>query len=220
MKKLVLSMMCGACICALSFGQSKKAQPLFSADLSNADYDKSVWSVDTKGVLSASADKPIWTKDEYENFELTLEFKNDHCTNSGVFIYGSDSRNRAANSMEVQIADDYCPKWPDWHANWRCGAIFGHLAPSQPNVVKKPGKWNQMKITAKGKKVVVVLNGKQIIDMDMNLWTSGTVNPDGSAIPSWLPRPYAELPTKGQIGFQGKHGGATIWFRNIKIREL
>jgi uncharacterized membrane protein len=56
--------------------------------------------------------------------------------------------------------------------------------------------------------------------MDMNLWTSGKVNPDGSEIPSWLPVPYAELPTKGSIGFQGKHGDATIWFRNLRIRSL
>jgi hypothetical protein len=56
--------------------------------------------------------------------------------------------------------------------------------------------------------------------MDMNLWTSGTTNPDGTKIPEWLPKPYAELPTKGYIGFQGKHGEATIWFRNIMIKEL
>lgn len=28
------------------------------------------------------------------------------------------------------------------------------------------------------------------------------------------------LPPKGKIGFQGKHAGAPIWFRNIKIKEL
>jgi hypothetical protein len=25
------------------------------------------------------------------------------------------------------------------------------------------------------------------------------------------------LPTKGRIGLQGKHGDATVWFRNIRI---
>ena len=56
--------------------------------------------------------------------------------------------------------------------------------------------------------------------MDMSLWTSGTTNPDGSEIPKWLSTPFAELPTKDKIGFQGKHGGAPIWFREIKIKEL
>ena len=36
----------------------------------------------------------------------------------------------------------------------------------------------------------------------------------------WLSTPLADLPTSGKIGFQGKHGGAPIWFRNIRIREL
>ena len=47
-----------------------------------------------------------------------------------------------------------------------------------------------------------------------------TWNPDGSEIPSWLSKPLAELPTRGRIGFQGKHAGAPIWFRNIKIKLL
>ena len=56
--------------------------------------------------------------------------------------------------------------------------------------------------------------------MDMSKWTSGKVNPDGSEIPSWLPKPFAELPTKGYIGLQGKHGDSLIWFRNVKVRSL
>ena len=54
----------------------------------------------------------------------------------------------------------------------------------------------------------------------MSLWTSARKNPDGSKIPKWLSTPFAELPTKGRIGFQGKHGGVPIHFRNIKIKPL
>jgi len=56
--------------------------------------------------------------------------------------------------------------------------------------------------------------------MDMGQWTSAKTNPDGSEIPAWLSRPFAELATKGRIGFQGKHAGASIFFRNIKIQEM
>jgi hypothetical protein len=102
---------------------------------------------------------------------------------------------------------------------WHCGAIFGHLAPTK-SVVKKPGEWNRYTITCAGKRITVVLNGEKVTDMDMSLWTSAKTNPDGSEIPSWLSRPFAELATKGHIGFQGKHAGAPIYFRNIRIREL
>jgi len=222
MKKFILCVMCCACVCALSAGQAKKrkAVPLFTATLSNAEYNKSVWSVDREGVITASDDDAIWSTREYEKFELTLEFKNDVCTNSGVIIYCTNKRDWIPNSMEIQIADDHCPQWANVHPHSRCGAVYGHLGPSRLYLVKKPGEWNKMKITAKGKNIVVELNGTKICDMDMNLWTSGKINPDGSEIPSWLPKPYAELPTKGYIGFQGKHGDATIWFRNIKIKEL
>lgn len=221
MKKIMMYILCCACIGALSSCQAKKAVPLFTADLSNAEYNKSVWSVDRDGVITAAADDAIWTTSQYENFELTLDFKNDHCTNSGVIIYCTDRRDWIPNSVEVQIADDHCPKWADTRSDFRCGAIFGHLGPSSPpELVKKPGEWNKMKVIAKGKNIVVELNGETITNMDMNRWTSGSVNPDGSEIPSWLPTPFAELPTKGYIGFQGKHGDATIWFRNIKIKEL
>jgi hypothetical protein len=77
-----------------------------------------------------------------------------------------------------------------------------------------------MGVTCKGKIIEVVLNGKKITTMDMNKWISGKLNPDGSEIPTWLPKPFAELPTHGMIGLQGKHADATIWFRNVKIKQL
>ena len=220
MKKVIISVMCCMCICTLLFGQANNEQPvpLFTANLSNAEYNKAVWSIDEEGLLTASEDDGIWTTIEYENFELTLEFKNDNCTNSGVIIYCSDKQNWVPNSIEIQIADDYCRRFQNWPPNWRCAGIFGHMAPSTPpDLVNKPGEWNKMKIIAKRKNIVVELNNVITCDMDMNLWTSGSVNPDGSEIPTWLPVPFANLPTKGYIGFQGKHGNATIWFRNIKI---
>ena len=221
-RKIFLCIMSCACICTLSFGQTKKGKtvPLFTPDLSNAEYDKTVWTADKQGVITASADKVIWSTKEYENFELTLEFKNESCTNSGVIIYCSNKQDWIPNSVEIQIADDYCEKWTNVPPYALCGAVYGHLSPSQRGLVKKTGIWNKMKIIAKGKNVVVVLNGEKIIDMDMNRWTSDKINPDGSEIPSQTSKPYAELSTKGYIGFQGKHGEAAIRFRNIKIKEL
>ncbi|MDR0814983.1 MAG: DUF1080 domain-containing protein [Bacteroidales bacterium] len=223
MKKFFVLILCCACFSAVLTGQTKKAkgaQPLFTSNLSNADYDASVWSVDKSGVISATADQALWTNKEYENFELTLEFKTDKCTNSGVVIYATDKKDWIPNSVEIQIFDVYCVEHETKASTGTCGAVYGHLAPNAYQLVKKPGEWNTMKVTAKGKSIKVELNGKKITDMDMSKWTSGTVNPDGSAIPSWLPKPFSGIPTKGYIGFQGKHGQALIWFKNIKIKQL
>ena len=207
------------CFSFSGFSKSGDWKPLFGKDLSRANYDKNCWKVQD-GVLTASEDKVIWAEGDYENFSLDLEFKTAVGTNSGIIVYCTDSGNWIPSSVEIQIADDYCQKWGTASKDWQCGAIFGHLAANEQKVVKKPGEWNRMGVTCKGKIIEVVLNGKKITTMDMGKWTSGKLNPDGSEIPNWLPKPFAELPTRGMIGLQGKHGDATIWFRDVKIKQL
>ncbi len=132
MRKLIFCVLCFACFSMVSFGQAKKAggwQPLFAADLSHADYDAAVWSIDKDGVISATADQAIWTNKEYENFELELEFKTDKCTNSGVVIYCTDKKDWIPNAVEIQIADDYCDPSATADSTGSCGAVYGHLAP-------------------------------------------------------------------------------------------
>lgn len=209
---LIVVLLAALCAC------QNKWQPLFSDDLSNAMDEKGVWSYQND-ILTASEDACIFTEVEYENFVIDLEFKNEKGTNSGVIVYCTDRKNWIPNSVEVQIGDDHYFKKKDWVPVYMCGGIFGHLAPTS-TLVKKAGEWNHMNIRCEGQHILVTLNGEVSADMDMSLWTSGTKNPDGSDIPSWLPTPFAELPTKGYIGFQGKHGEANIYFRNVKIAEL
>ncbi|MBI1319316.1 MAG: DUF1080 domain-containing protein [Candidatus Hydrogenedens sp.] len=193
-------------------------EDLFDAELSNALKPKKVWTVED-GVLTASEDQAIWSKKEYDNFILDLEFKTAEGTNSGVIVYASNIADWIPNSVEIQIADDFAEKWANSPGTWQCGAFFGHLAPTKSNV-KKPGEWNRYTVRCVDKHIDVTLNGEQVNSIDMSKWTSATTNPDGSEIPAWLNKPWAELPTKGRIGFQGKHAGAPIYFRNIKIKEL
>ncbi len=193
-------------------------ESVFNSDLSNAEYPAGVWTV-KDGVLTASEDKCIWTKKDYENFILDLEFKNDPGTNSGVFVYCSDVANFVSDSVEIQIADDFAEKWAKSPKTWQCGAVFGHLAPSK-SMVKKPGEWNRYTIQCVGQSISCVLNGEPIFTMDMSKWDNVKTNPDGSEIPPWCSKPFSTLPTKGRIGLQGKHGGVPIWFRNLKVKEL
>lgn len=200
-------------------GQKNVWRPLFAADLSNANYPKDVWSVEN-GVLTATEDKSIWSDKKYENFVLDLEFKTAPGTNSGVIVYATDTANWIPHSVEIQIADDYSKEWSESPKNWQCGAIFGHLAAKKQKVVKKPGEWNHYTITCKGQNITVELNGQKVTNIDMSKWTSEKKNLDGSDVPNWLSNPLSELATNGYIGLQGKHAGAPIWFRNIRIKEL
>jgi hypothetical protein len=191
---------------------------LFKPDLSNAEFPAAIWTF-AEGILTASEDQCIWTQQDYKNFVLDLEFKTAPGTNSGVIVYASDTKDWIPNSVEIQIADDFAEQWAKSPATWHCGAIFGHLAPTK-SAVKKPGEWNRFTITCRGPMITVVLNGEKVTEMDMRKWTSGKTNPDGSEIPAWLSKPKSELATRGRIGLQGKHAGAPIYFRNIKIKPL
>jgi hypothetical protein len=191
---------------------------MFKSDLSNAIFKIGIWK-DSAGVFTASADEALWSEKTYNNFMLDLEFKTADGTNSGVIVHASDMEEWIPHSVEIQIADDYSKEWSKADPTWQCAAVFGHQAASK-RTVKHPGEWNHYTITCIDRKIWIVLNGELVNTFDMSLYTSAKKNPDGSDIPSWLSNPLSEIPLTGHIGFQGKHAGAPIYFRNIRIKEL
>jgi hypothetical protein len=194
-------------------------QDLFAVDLSNAIFPKGIWYHEG-GLLTASEDQCIWTKEKYGDCILDLEFKCGPAANSGVFLHCNSIENFVTDSVEVQILDDHDPKWAPVANTWKCGGIFGRLAPTTC-AVKKAGEWNRMTITCKGPMIYVLLNGTPTATFDARKWTDAKKNPDGSDVPEWLAKkPAAEIGLHGHIGLQGKHGGAPIYFRNIKVKSL
>ena len=106
MKHFLLAMATLWCVAgtfSLFAADNNKWKPLFGKNLENANYNPEVWS-ETDGVLGAVKDESIWTKDEYENFELDLDFKTDVGTNSGVVVYCTDTKDWIPNSVEIQIS--------------------------------------------------------------------------------------------------------------------
>jgi len=198
--------------------ESTSWQALFTDDLSNAIYPDSVWSVEN-GVFTATEDQFLWTEKDYNNFVLDLEFKNAEGTNSGVVLHCSNLEDWIPNSVEIQIADDFSEEWANSPKSWQCGALFGRQ-PATKSAVKKPGEWNRYTITSIDKMIYVLLNGEQVNTIDLSTFTDAKINPDGSEAPSWLSKAPATLPLKGKIGFQGKHAGAPIYLRNIRIMEI
>jgi hypothetical protein len=191
---------------------------LFGNNLSKAIYDKSIWK-DSSGVITASKDDAIWSFDEYDDFILDLDFQNADGTNSGVIVHATDIVEWIPNSVEIQIADDYSKQWSKAAPTWQCAAIFGRK-PATNKSLKPAGEWNHFTITCKGKMISIVLNGTLVNECNMDDFTSSKVNPDGSTVPSWLKNPMSTLALRGHIGLQGKHAGAPIYFRNVKVFKL
>ena len=191
---------------------------MFNTDLSNAIFPADVW-IDSAGIITATKDEAMWSKDEYHNFVLDLDFMNANGTNSGVMVHATDIANWIQHSVEIQIADDYSKEWGSSPATRQCDSKFGHQAATH-KTLHHPEEWNHYTIICIGRKIYVVLNGTLVNTCDMSLFTSAKTNPDGSEVPSWLSNPMATLPLHGHIGFQGKHAGAPIWFKNIMVKRL
>ena len=80
MKHFLLAMATLWCVAgtfSLFAADNNKWKPLFGKNLENANYNPEVWS-ETDGVLGAVKDESIWTKDEYENFELSSRLLYGH----------------------------------------------------------------------------------------------------------------------------------------------
>jgi len=191
-------------------------QNLLADDLSNCVSVPEDWSMDN-GVLALSAEHPrghrldIWTKDVYGDFILDFEFKFAEKVNSGVFIRTANIKNPVQTGIEMQIKDTHGMPLDKKF----CGAIYDCLAPAK-DVVKPAGEWNRATIACKANKIFVVMNGKQIINMDLNRWKKAGKNPDGTK--NKFKNAIADFQRFGHIGFQD-HGGR-VWYRNIKIKKL
>lgn len=141
-------------------------------------------------------DAYLSTVKKYGDFVLDLEFKFEPTGNSGVFMRVGDLKDHVKSGFEVQILDTYGLAKPGHHD---CGGIVHAMGPTK-NMVKPAGEWNRYTITVQGRKVKVVFNGEQVIDMDLD----DTVKKD--------------RPNEGHIAFQDE--AKLVWYRNVRIREL
>jgi len=188
------------------------AKDVFRKNLSNGIMEPGSWAFGADGVLAPtpSGHGDIWTKERYGNFILELDFKVPEKGNSGVFIRTGSLQNWINTAIEVQIHAT-----TDGTKHGQCGAIYDCLPPSK-DATKKPGQWNHYVITCLDNKIYVNLNGEDIIDMDLNLWTEVGKNPQGTR--NKFKGAYKNMPREGHLGFQ--YHGNPVWFRNLKIKSF
>ena len=135
------------------------------------------------------------TAEDYNNFELTLEFKQEANGNSGVF-FRSTFEGTKVSGWQVEVAP---PKN-------NTGGIYesygrGWLIKPDPEKDKalKMGDWNKMKIRVVNNDVVTYLNGQEMIQISDEKIGEG----------------------KGAIALQIHDGGGIkVRWRNIQIKKL
>nr|WP_295872879.1 DUF1080 domain-containing protein [uncultured Chitinophaga sp.] len=168
MKRSFLKFVLGA---ALVLGTSstfaQKAQSLFNGK--NLDgwkiHGTEKWYVEKGELICESGpDKEygyLATNNKYQNFELTLQFKQEADGNSGVFFHSSLEGTKVAG-WQAEVAP------PNMHT----GGIYesygrGWLIKPEAEKEKylKMGEWNTMKIRVDGDQVTTWLNGHEMITL-------------------------------------------------------
>jgi hypothetical protein len=105
----------------------------------------------------------------YADFELRAEFWADAPANSGIFLRCQDrNKVQAENAYEVNIFDQR----PD--PSYGTGAIVDVVKVAQPGP-RAADRWNTYEITARGDRLVVVLNGVQTAEGRDPRWPSGPI---------------------------------------------
>ena len=156
----------------------------------------------------------IITKDEFENFELDLEWKVAPQSNSGIFYHVQQGVIDAIyeSGPEYQIIDG--KNWPDPIEAYQYSASNYAMQAPKDAEVKPVGEWNTTRIIVKNPHVEHWLNGKKVVEYD--LWSDEWKAQKEAG--KWKDAPHYGMAKKGHIGLQD-HGGLTT-FRNIKIKEF
>ena len=149
----------------------------------------------------------LFTEKEYTNFVFRFEFKLESGSNNGVGIRAPYEGDAAYQGMEIQVLDDTTKKYGPLKPEQMHGSIYGVIA-AKPGSQKPLGQWNTEEITAQGRHIKVVVNGKTIVDANLDEVTD----------PATLQQHPGLLRSSGHIGFLGHTEYAE--FRNVRIKEL
>jgi Domain of Unknown Function (DUF1080) len=147
---------------------------------------------------------------QYGDFALDFDYKLTKGCNSGVFIRTSNLNDPVNTGIEVAIDDTTGTGMHD------SGALYDLVA-TKENAQKPAGEWNHMTITAKGPKMTVTLNDKDVSTINLDEWNEPGKRPDGSSH-KFANVAIGKLPRAGYVGFQDH--GSDCWFKNVKIKEL
>ena len=164
------------------------------------------WVVADGAVTRTKPAGYLWSKQSFGDFVLELEFKTEG--NSGVFFRTGNPRDCVQTGFEMQV--DRPSDKPGKHS---VGALYDALAPCKNAAV---AGWNKVAITCRGSKVVIEMNGEQIVEADLDQWNQAGQNPDGTK--NKYRNALKDFPREGKIGLQ-EHG-AVVAYRNIRVKPL
>lgn len=183
----------------------------------------SKWTVQN-GAIVFDPSKPrngggdIVTNEEYENYELNLEWKISKGGNSGIiFDIQEDPKYRATylTGPEMQVLDNINAD-DNKKENHLAGCLYDMSGDASVSKPKPVGEWNQVRLIQNKGHLTFYLNGVKTFDGQIGSeeWNKLVQN---SKFKDAAFANFAKV-AKGKIALQ-EHPGSSQW-RNIKIKTL
>ena len=153
------------------------------------------------------------TVEQYDNFELALEWKAAPGGNSGIIYRATeDKENPWDSGPEYQVLDN--TKHIDGSNPLASASACYAVYPPAKDLTRPVGEWNRARIVADGPHVEHWLNGEKVLEYDVGTddWTAHVKTSRFWATPGW------GRAAKGHVCIQDY--GNPMEFRGIKIRPI
>ncbi len=171
------------------------------------------WQAVDGALARTSGGGDIATDDDYQDFELALEWKITPGGNSGIMFHVDESLGSPWESgPEMQVLDN--EHHPDGHDPTTSAGSAYALYPPPRDRTHPVGMWNEARIKVKGHHVEQWLNGTLTCEYELE-------SPEWKTLVA--ASKFASMPRYGQVA-SGKiclqdHGDA-VAYRNIRVRKL
>jgi hypothetical protein len=171
------------------------------------------WKALDGAIVRTAKSGDLLTSEEYGDFELSIDWKVEEATNSGILYRVALGEDQTYyTGPEYQLLDDI--KGGDrFDPKHRAGALYDLVAPPR-DLTRPVGSWNHTRIVVRGWHIEHWLNGEKIVDVDL-------ASPEGAALrmhSKFGAMPHFATFARGHIALQDHDG--MVAFRNIKIRGL
>ena len=148
----------------------------------------------------------FYKAEEYGDFTALLEFRLPPGGNNGLAIrYPGEGDTAYVGMCELQVLDDTAQKYATLDARQYHGSAYGMVA-ARRGFQRPVGEWNYQRVTVRGSRIEVELNGTLILDADLASVKEYMAN---------SPHPGKER-AKGYFGFAGH--GDPVEFRQVEVR--
>lgn len=168
------------------------------------------YEIKEDGVIMCKPHKggTVYTKDEFGDFAVRLEFKLPPGGNNGLAIRYPGHGDAAYTSMcELQVLDSEHPKYAELDERQYHGSAYG-MAPAHRGYLRSAGEWNFQEVTVTDSRIKVELNGTVILNSNLAAISDFMSN---------TPHPGKDL-TRGHFGFAGHSD--PVQYRNVNIKKL